>query len=268
MSSSTPTEPVESGPPETWPHHDLRARIVDALAVMPAYFKPETHIEGINALDLHTLNSVLGATIEDQAVATLNSMRAVWDPDKRYSLYTFVRQAQTFPDVLLRRAPGATAAAAADDILLGIELKGWFVLAKEGMPNFRFAVTPAACAPADLLVVVPWALSQVISGRPIMFSPYTRSARYAAERRNHWWEHQRKAKGITTITRPAGARPYPSKADRIDDQADADGGGNFGRFARTGLMDEYIGQIHALSLCGVPIQAWLKFFQALGGRED
>ena len=40
---------------------------------------------------------------------------------------------------------------------MGIELKGWYVLAKEKEPSFRYKVTPAVCAPADLLVVVPWA---------------------------------------------------------------------------------------------------------------
>jgi hypothetical protein len=49
---------------------------------------------------------------------------------------------------------------------MGIELKGWYVLAKEKEPSFRYKVTLTVCAPADLLVVVPWALSNVISGRP------------------------------------------------------------------------------------------------------
>ncbi len=80
-----------------------------ALEALPSYFRPETHIEGINAPDLHTLNSVLGATIEDKTVATLNAMRPIWDPDKKYALYAFMRQSQTFPDVLLRRAPGSGA---------------------------------------------------------------------------------------------------------------------------------------------------------------
>ena len=39
--------------------------------------------------------------------------------------------------------------------LLGIELKGWYVLSKEGEPSGRYKVTPAACAPQDLLVIVP-----------------------------------------------------------------------------------------------------------------
>jgi hypothetical protein len=46
-----------------------------AMEALPAYFRPDTHIEGINAPDLHTLNSVLGATIEDQAVAEAVDIR-------------------------------------------------------------------------------------------------------------------------------------------------------------------------------------------------
>ena len=64
------------------------------------YFRTETHIAGILATDLHTLNTVLAATIEEQVVRTLNNIRTSWDPDGRYALYSFVRQPQTFPDVV------------------------------------------------------------------------------------------------------------------------------------------------------------------------
>lgn len=105
-------------------HHDLYRDVTDAIASLPAYFRTETRISGIMATDLHTLNTVLGASIEEQVVSTLNQMRTTWDPRDRYALYRFVRQAQTFPDVLLRRASD-------DDVLLGMELKGWYLLAKE-----------------------------------------------------------------------------------------------------------------------------------------
>ena len=131
---------------------DLHRRVRDAVASLPAYFRTETKIEGVNATDLHTLNTVLGATIEEQVVRTLNDLRNSWDPNERHALYSFVRQAQTFPDVLLRRASDG-------DILLGIELKGWYLLAKEREPSLRFQVTEAACAEHDLIVVVPWCLA-------------------------------------------------------------------------------------------------------------
>ncbi|HEX2611867.1 MAG TPA: hypothetical protein VHK68_12720 [Gemmatimonadales bacterium] len=203
---------------------------------------------------MQTLNSALGATIEEQVVTTLNSMRLVWDPDERYALYSFVRQAQTFPDVLLRRSSD-------QHILLGIELKGWYLLAKEGEPSFRFQVTPAACNVVDLVVVVPWALAQVISGSPMVFDPYIESARYAAEHRNYHWQHIRQSSSDRTIRHPQSVRPYPSKADAISDQA-ADQGGNFGRFARTGLMDAYLEQMKARMLAGLRVEHWLSFLKA------
>lgn len=243
--------------PKQWQHVDLYRCVRDAVVAIPSYFKSETYIAGINATDLHTLNSVLGATIEDHTVSTLNAMRGVWDPLHLFGDCAFVRQPQTFPDVLLRRG------AAGGDILMGIELKGWYVLAHEREPNFRFTVTPAACAPVDLLVVVPWALSHVISGTPLMFDPFVEEARYAAEYRNHWWQYGRKAKGKAGLLHPANAKPYPNKSDRIDDRPEEDGGGNFGRFARTGLMDDYTKAIITENLCGVPISRWLDFFSGL-----
>ena len=219
----------------------------DALAALPTYFRSETHISGIAATDLHTLNNVLGATIEEQVVATLNSMRQVWDLKGDYALYSFLRQPQTFPDVRLRCASD-------NHTILGIELKGWYLLAKEGEPSLRFQVTPAACAKADLVVVVPWVLANVISGSPVVFDPYIESARYAAEYRNHHWQHVRKAQSDPRIDSPKGVSPYPLKSDQVADKPRSDTGGNFGRLARTGIMDAYTGQVGDRYLCGVKMR--------------
>ncbi len=224
---------------------------------MPGHFQTETFISGVMAQDVHTLNAVLGATIEDQAVVTLNTMRSVWDPENKYSLYNFVRQPQTFPDVLLRRPPGN---GSADEIILGLEMKGWYVLAKEGEPNYRFDVTEAACNVHDLIAVVPWALSQVVSGRPIIFVPFLESARYAAEYRNFWWKNLRRAKSSVDIKIPKRALPYPVKSDSIRDIPDSDTGGNFGRIARSGLMDDYLEAVKGRPLCGIEVRHWLTFF--------
>ena len=97
-------------------------------------------IEGLVATDVQTLNTVLGATIEEQVVATLNRMRQVWGPQDEYQRYFFQRQAQVFPDILLKSDHNG------QDIILGIELKGWYLLAKEKDPNFRFTTTTDACA--------------------------------------------------------------------------------------------------------------------------
>ena len=236
-----PGAPKRSLPSEDWEHRELYFRVREAVASLPVYFRTETHISGIMATDLHTLNTVLGATIEQQVVRTLNLTRNTWDPDGRYALYSFVRQAQTFPDVLLRRTGG-------DDILMGIELKGWYLLAKEAEPSLRFQVTRNACAPQDLIVVVPWVLANVISGSPILFEPFLEVASFAAAYRNYHWGHVRQTRMDAGIDVPEGIRPYPRKSDQILDRPRADGGGNFGRLARTGMMDVYMQKLDDLQL--------------------
>jgi len=77
-------------------------RVREAVLALPGYFDSHTNIEGVAATDLFALNTVLGATIEVQVVQTLNRMRDVWDPEDEWPLHVFERQAQTFPDVLLR----------------------------------------------------------------------------------------------------------------------------------------------------------------------
>ena len=96
------------------------------------------------ATDIFTLNTPLAATIEESVVRTLNAMRPFWDPDKEYLTYTFVRQSQTFPDVILRKTHNG------QDILMGVELKGWYLLASEGVPTYRFTVTERRAAPMTL----------------------------------------------------------------------------------------------------------------------
>ena len=155
--SATPVTPRRELPENDWEHFRLYKDVRETIACLPIYFRTETHISGIMATDLHTLNTVLGATIEEQVVRTLNLTRNTWDPDEKYALYSFVRQAQTFPDVLLRKTSSG-------EILLGIELKGWYLLAKEAEPSLRFQTTAAACAKQDLIVVVPWVLGK--SGSP------------------------------------------------------------------------------------------------------
>lgn len=250
-----PPPPTRQLPDVGWEHHELYLKVREALAAVPVYFRSETHIAGVMATDLYTLNSVLGATIEEQVVRTLNLIRNVWDPDQKYSLYSFVRQPQTFPDVRLRRVGGG-------DTLLGVELKGWYLLAKETEPSLRFQTTAAACAPADLIVVVPWVLGNVISGTPILFEPFIESARYAAEYRNHHWQHVRGSSSDNGIVVPVGVTPYPTKADQIGDRPKADGGGNFGRLARTGIMNDYVRKLEEVSLCGIKTVYWRDFLKA------
>ncbi|MEW6356594.1 MAG: hypothetical protein AB1696_09725 [Planctomycetota bacterium] len=250
-----PSAPVRELPANNWEHYQLHRDVREAIASLPIYFRTETHISGIMATDLHTLNTVLGATIEEQVVRTLNLVCNTWDSDERYALYSFVRQAQTFPDVLLRKTSSG-------EILLGIELKGWYLLAKESEPSLRFQVTASACAPPDLIVVVPWVLGNVISGSPILFEPFVESAKYAAEYRNYHWQHVRQTERETGIDIPSGVGPYPSKSDQILDRPLSDGGGNYGRLARTGMMDSYMQNLGDVQLCGIKTIYWRQFLKA------
>lgn len=110
-----PAPPVRVEP-TSWEHYALLERIQEAIRALPSHFRTQTSIEGVLATDIFTLNAVLGAMIEEQVVATLNELRPLWDPDEKYQAFSFVRQPQTFPDVLLRKRVNGT------ETLLGIEL--------------------------------------------------------------------------------------------------------------------------------------------------
>lgn len=235
----------------------LRQRVIETLQAMPSHFKFDTTIEGVNATDLQAANTLLGASIEVQVVATLNLLRELWDPDLEWQGYRFERQSQTFPDVRLIRHVGGTIENA-----LGIELKGWYLLSKEGVPTFRFTSTPAACAPHDLICVVPWHFSNVTSGTPVARDPWVESARWAAEYRNYWWTYIRKSRNDkVAVLQPSNAHPYPTKDMQISDAPEFDKGNNFGRLARVkGLMDTFIEESSAQEALGIPIRDWVDFF--------
>lgn len=267
-------EPVEGAPPApeppdldpSEPRTSLHERVRGALIALPAYFEFKTEIEGVEATDLFALNDLLGSAIEVQVVTTLNRMRAVWDPDEAWAGYRFERQSQTFPDVLLAR-PGAP-----PEIALGIELKGWYLLSKEGAPSLRYTTTPVACSEYDLIAVVPWLLSNVLSGSAVCAEPFVCSARWAAEYRNHWWEFVRKPKesdkpkGVIIATQ---GKPYPTKDLQISDVAEYDKGSNFGRLARTkGLMGEFMVSAKAQAALGIPIRDWVAFLRQHSDKSD
>ncbi len=269
-----PPEPTRTEPDSLWKHHELWVRVKALLEALPSYFKSDLTISGVLATDLFAFNSSLGATIEEQVVGSLNRLRDAWDPKKEYANYAFVRRPQRFPDVTLQKADPT----GEEGILMGIELKGWYVLAKEREPSFRYQVTPAACAPADLLAIFPWALDNVVSGSPRIFAPYLENARFVAEYRNwHWeWKRESRAKRHRSVP-PRGVTlstiivPYPQlKSEEISDKAEYDGGGNFGRIARTSLTREYIegidgvGGLMRQTLAGIPLWGWQEFFKPFG----
>ena len=260
---SIPSPPIQQRPSNDWEYTDVYQNITAALYSLPAYFKTDLVITGVLATDLFTFNTSLGATIETQVVAALNSMRSTWDPEQKYSLYSFVRQSQRFPDVILR----ATSPNVEPYIIMGIELKGWYALAKEKEPSFRYRITPACCALADLLVVFPWTLSGVISGSPQLLQPYITSARYASEYRNYWWEYIKESGDRNKIRLSNVNHFYPQKSELSSDVPEYDDGSNFGRFARTSIMDEYMGRLFQEELSGIPLSAWQKFLSAFSEEK-
>lgn len=247
-------------PDETWEHNELYFQVRESLIHITDDFKSVIEIKGVNATEIYAFSAVLGLTIEHEIIRTLNNLRNEWDSHGKYVDYRFVRQAQTFPDVLLMNDTGL--------IIMGIELKSWYLLAKEREPSFRYQVTPNACTPQDLVVIIPWVLSNVLSGNPIVFSPYIENARYVAEYRNYWWQHIRNARSSTRIISAENVTPYPAAKSKIVDEPERDTGNNFGRIARTGLIDDYINYFQSEVLAGIRVDAWQAFLKQQIDRRN
>ena len=258
-------EPSEVEPKDEWPHHELYKRVKDALFALPSHFKSDISIRGLDAEDLFSMGGVLAAAIEQNVVDTLNGMRTVWDPNSQYSNCSFVRQAQTFPDVLfVQHSDGGS-----QKPIMGVELKGWYLLSKEGEPSFRYKITPDACAPQDLLVVFCWALDDVLSGTPEIYEPYVTSAKRASHYVDYYWTEKRNTSQSTEIERPDDVTPYPrAKSKKIHDVPVKDGGNNYGRVARTGMMDEYVSRMISKTIAGIPADEWIRFLKKGYGNED
>ena len=89
------------------------------------------------------------------------------------------------------------------------------------------------------------------------------SALYCAQKRNHYWLHERQVRvdpGVIEI--PSGVAPYPTSKTNISDQPTKDGGNNFGRLARYGLMDDYISEMQSRLILGIAVRDWQAFFKA------
>lgn len=245
--------------PEDDPRTKLRAGIVRALRAVPMHFTSTINIEGLSATDLFAMNTLLGGAIEDQTVATLNVTRAIWDPDGLYADCEFRRYAESFPDVRLERDGG-------EQPLIGIELKGWYLLAKESEPSFRFKASANAMTIWDLIAVFPWSLSNVISGTPILEPPFIEQAKYAADLRTYYWEHR--SKKAQPVEHP-DTHPYPEAGSSYSDIVHDDGGGNFGRIARVrGLMDDWVKDTMQTPLSGIEARWWVDFLKLFDERGD
>lgn len=253
MENEVTMPPVPQEPPDDWEYYELWKSVQETIKRVHIYFQSSIPITGINATELYSLGEALGLIIEQEVVKTLNIRRADWDTRQQYIDYRFVRNPASFPDVLLKSI-------ATEEVILGIELKSWYLLANEREPSFRYKITPQACAPQDLMVVVPWVLQNVLSGNPIALEPFIIPARFAAEYRNYWWQHKRKAKGDSSILSPPNIQYYPKSRSQFNDRPVEDSSGNFGRFARTGIMDNYIQSLDNYDLLGLTVSTWRKFF--------
>ena len=237
----------------------LREGVVRALRAIPMHFSSTINVEGISTTDLFSMNTLLGGAIENQTVETLNATRAIWDPDGRWADYEFKRYSESFPDVRLESNAGG-------EPLLGIELKGWYLLAKEEEPSFRFKAAANAMTVWDLIVVFPWSLSNVISGTPVLTSPFIEQAKYAADLRTEYWENR--SPTAQRVEHPH-THPYPDPRSAYSDIVRDDRGGNFGRIARiTGLMDDWILEAMKTSLAGIEAKWWVRFFKLFDERGD
>lgn len=253
-------EPAKNLPSEDWEHFVVWQKVYDLIEALPNYFKSEIVIKGLNVTDIYSVGNLFSAVIESQIVEMLNGLRNIWDSENNYSNYAFIRQAQTFPDILFVNSQKR------NKVVFGIELKAWYVFSKESEPSFRYTVDPDACANADLLVVVPWVLTEVISGNPKLLFPYIELGKYAAEYRNfHWMTARENSTRSTSVIRPPEQyrRPYPQSKVEASDKAENDKGNNFGRIARSGLLDDYLTKIKTIDYLGIKVSHWMKFFRAM-----
>ena len=246
--------------PENDERTTLREGVVRALRAVPMHFSSTINIEGLSATDLFAMYTLLGGAIEDQTVATLNNAtRAIWDPEGRWADFEFKRYAESFPDVRLECNNGEMP-------LIGIELKGWYLLAKEQEPSFRFKASANAMTVWDLIAVFPWSLSNVLSGTPVLESPFIEQAKYAADLRTYYWENRRP--NAQRVEHP-DTHPYPEARSAYSDIVHDDGGGKFGRIARIrGLMDDWVNDTMRVNLAGIEVRWWVQFLKLFDERGD
>lgn len=245
---------------------DIRFGLIERLRTiafpsLPAECRIDNTYSGILATDLFSLNTLLGSMIESKVVAFLNSHRHLWD-DGKWKEYHFIRSNESFPDVRLVNISGVK------KVVLGIELKSWFILSKEGEPSFRYRTASEACDKGDLLCIVPWYLSDAVCGNPVLSTPWVYSAKAAAEASKRHWVYLRQTSTPLSLSHrgldvPKGIKPYMENArDKTNYKPKQDGGNNFGRLARTGIMDDFVKETLQTDILGIPAYNWSLFLKA------
>ena len=94
-----------------------------------------------------------------------------------------------------------------------------------------------------------------------MLPPFLDNAKYVAELRNYHWQYEMHRRGINSgeIRLSTIDKPYPSKNAAISDEPVSDKGNNFGRIARSGIMDDFTAKNDARLLSGIPAGMWRRF---------
>lgn len=275
--SGTPFTDIDPGTMPPFDPSAFRAedgtasRLADRLTreffpLVPDLIDIKFKYEGIQATDLFSLNTLLGSTIENELVRCLNSNRRMWDPEGALPEYRFHRSSESFPDVRLAKHDGSTP-------VLGVELKSWFLLSKEGEPSFRYRTASAACAAADLICVLPWYLNNAVSGKPILTTPWTYPAKAASEFCKRHWTYLRHTDRPETIEsrgvdEPANAAPYCDNRESTNYRPRNDPSGNFGRLSRTRLMDGFIKDALKTEILGIPAESWMRFLKIHSEKKD
>jgi len=242
-----------------WEHHDVWVKVKSVVDNLSSYvsFKIaederfyDEEMGHMNVDSLYTLSGPFSTMIERACVRGVNEQRHQWD-DGKYANYRFVRQTGSFPDVLLQNRDYPY------NVIFGIELKGWYIFAKEGVPCFRYKISPSCCHPADFVAVVPWYLENIENGKFVTLPPYTEMAKYAAQYRNYHWM-TRSTDSSTEIVSPTKAIWHPKHNERVSDKPVYDGGNNFGRFARSGVMDEWLKTFDETKIKDKTVAEWRK----------
>ena len=105
------------------------------------------------------------------------------------------------------------------------------------------------------------ALNRVLSGTPVAFRPFVGVSEVCSRVSELLVDERPQVRQDPGITMPESVPEYPQKGDQILDRPAADAGGNFGRIARTGLMDEYVEKLKQTTLAGIPTSDWLTFLK-------
>lgn len=238
---------------------DLVNRIKESVLPLIADMMKIPHIyKGIMATDLFSLNTLLGSTVEVAVVSFLNENRDLWDKDRQWVDCRFVRSSEFFPDVrLVNKATG--------NIVFGIELKSWFLISKEGEPSFRYRTASKACSPADLICVLPWYLSDAVSGNPVLIKPWVYPAKAASEYCKRYWMYRKTDVPLNfderSVTEPGDIVLYSNNREKANYMPKKDSSNNFGRLARTGLLDDFVSESLETDILGIPAKNWMRFLK-------